>query len=235
MPHKPRKDENARPNKDTDPKVNEADLSNKRDEKTMPHKPKKDEHDTKPKVDSTDPFDLSRLRLSQDFASKVGVKKALITVPVRKPDRQSFVRVHPGAAWRLKTAILELKDERETYLVDPDLWPEIPSEVKPHVLFTAINRQGVVFLWPVRLPGDEGRDNAWNNSALEAADLATQGWVRVASNMNLGAYEVFQATAELPEPEWPEQDFQSLLKIAFRGHYIQSLDHPAIRRLRGEI
>ena len=111
----------------------------------------------------------------------------------------------------------------------------MPGELKPHMLFTAINRQGVVFLWPVRLPGDDGRRNAWNNSALEAADLATKGWVRVASNMSLGAYDVLQATAELPEPEWPEQDFRSLLKIAFKDHYIQSLDHPVIRRLRGEL
>ena len=191
--------------------------------------------DSDPKVESTDPFELSRLRLSQDFADKVGVKKALITVPVRKPDRQWFIRVHPDESSRLETAVLVLKEERETYLVDPDLWPEIPGELVRHVLFTAVNRQGVVFLWSVRLPGDDGRGNAWNRSALEAADLATKVWVRVAANMSLGAYEVFQATAELPEPEWPEQDFQSLLKIAFKDHYIQSLDHPVIRRLRGEL
>ena len=103
------------------------------------------------------------------------------------------------------------------------------------VLFMAINRQGVVFLWPVRLPGNDGRGHAWNSSALEAANLATTGWVRVAANLSLGAYEVFQATAELPEPDWPEKDFQSLLEIAFKDCYIRSLDHPAIRRLRGEL
>ena len=61
-------------------------------------------------------LDLARLRLGQDFADKVGVKKALLTVPVRKPDRQSFVRVHPDPSWRLDTAVLTLKEERETYL-----------------------------------------------------------------------------------------------------------------------
>lgn len=186
-------------------------------------------------MDNQNHLDLNRLRLSQDFANKVGVKKAIITVPVRKPDRQWFVRVHPDPARRLETAVLELKDERETYLVDPDLWEELPGELVPKVLFTAINRQGVVFVWPVRLPGEDGRGNAWNSSALEAANLATTGWVRVAANMGLGAYEVFQATAELPEPEWPEKDFQSLVDIAFKDRYIRTLDHPAIRRLRGEL
>jgi hypothetical protein len=42
------------------------------------------------------PFDnLSALRLDQSYADTVGVKKLLTTVPVRKPNRQGFVRVHP--------------------------------------------------------------------------------------------------------------------------------------------
>ena len=180
-------------------------------------------------------FDLDRLRLSQDFPNQVGVKKAILTVPVRKPDRQWFIRVHPDPAWRLETAVLELKDERETYLVDPELWSALPGELIPKVLFTAINRQGVALLWPVRLPGEDGRGNAWHRSAIEAANLAMTGWVRIAANMSLGAYDVFEATAELPEPEWPEKDFQALLEIGFKDHYIRDLDHPVIRRLRGAL
>ena len=60
--------------------------------------------------DGGNPFDPSRLRLSQNFAESAGVKKALLTVPVRKPGRQDFVRVHPDAAYRLETALLEHRD-----------------------------------------------------------------------------------------------------------------------------
>ena len=180
-------------------------------------------------------LDLERLRLSQDFTNKVGVKKAIITVPVRKPDRQWFVRVHADEAWRLETAVLELRDERETYLVDPELWPELPGELVPKVLFTAQSRQGVSFLWPVRLPGDDGRHDEWNRSALEAAHMAMDGWVRVAANMQLRANDVFRATADLPDPEWPEEGFHHLLNVAFKDRYIQSIDHPVIRRLRGDL
>ena len=42
-------------------------------------------------------------------------------------------------------------------------------------------------------------------------------------------------TGKLPEPEWPEKDFQSLVDIAFKDRYIRELDHPALRRLRGEL
>jgi hypothetical protein len=191
--------------------------------------------DTKITKGSPDSLDLDKLRLGQDFGERVAVRKAIITVPVRKPDRQWFVRTHADPAWRLETAVFELKDERETYLVNPDLWPEIPGELVRVALFTSINRQGVVFIWPVRLPSDNGRSNAWNQSSLEAATLAMTRWVRITANMSLGAYEVFEATAALPDPEWPEMTFKDLLEIAFKERYIDSLDHPVIRRLRGAV
>jgi hypothetical protein len=89
-----------------------------------------------------DIFDPTRLRLSQDFQSMVGVRKALVTVPVRKPDRQWFVRTHPEEGWRLQTAVLEVKEDRATFLVDRPLWRELPGEISSKVLFTAINRMG---------------------------------------------------------------------------------------------
>src|SRR4051812_30928071 len=111
-----------------------------------------------------DPFDPAALRLSQDFAAELGVKKKLLTVPVRKPDKAWFVRVHPAQAYQLTTAVVELKEEREVSLVAPAPRPELAAEstFSARTLFTAVNRQGVVFLWPVRLPGPDGRLDDWN-------------------------------------------------------------------------
>jgi hypothetical protein len=198
--------------------------------------PGNDTQDTMPRNEATNnPFDPAHLRLSQNFAETVGVKKTIITVPVRKPSRQDFVRVHPSDEYRLETAVLELKEERETYLVDPVLWPVLPGELTPKVLFTTVNRQGVLTLWPVRLPGDDGRLDDWNASALEAAEMAREGWVRVTANISLGAYEVYEATGDLPDPDWPDMSFAEILQVAFKGHYVTEVDHPVIRRLRGEL
>ncbi len=60
-------------------------------------------------------FDLGSLRLSQNFEADLGVTKAIITVPVRKPDKQTFIRVHPDTDYRMDTSVLELKDDRESY------------------------------------------------------------------------------------------------------------------------
>jgi hypothetical protein len=184
-----------------------------------------------------DPFDPASLRLSPDAAGSLGVKKALLTVPVRKPDRAWWVRTHPNPEYRLATAVVELKEEREVYLVAGSLQSQLATEaaLKHKLLATAINRQGVPFVWEVNLPRQDGRKDEWSRSALEAVERATRGWVRVAANLSLGAYEIWEATAPLPDPEWPQLPFRELLRIAFRDRYIGTLDHPVLRQLRGEV
>ena len=181
------------------------------------------------------PFDPDRLRIDLSFSEGVGVKKALITIPVKKPSRQDFIRVHPSAAFRLPVAIIELRDDRETFLVLPDVAREIPGEYTTVTMHTCINRQGVVFLWPVRLPGSDGRQLEWHRSAAEAAEMAMKRWIRVQANMSLGAYEVYEASSTIPEPAWPtDLTFTQMLTIAFKGRLVDSFDHPVLKRLRGE-
>src|SRR5262245_25091215 len=89
-----------------------------------------------------DPYDLNRLRLSQDFTEVVGVKKLLTTVRVGKPNPQSYVRVHPSEDYRGSFATIELRDERETYLILPSVARELPGECFMSSIRTAIDRQG---------------------------------------------------------------------------------------------
>lgn len=187
-----------------------------------------------------DPFNLEKLRLTQDFAAQLGVKKVRTTLPVRKPDKTWFVRIHPDPSYRLETYVLELKEENEMYLVSPALWDELATEstISPRLLVTAVTRQNLAFLWPMRLPSVDGKLDEWSRSALEAAKLADTAWVRVQSNTALGAYEVSAARATLSEPDWCQlvaEPFQDLLKIAFRGRYIDDLAHPVLKRLRGDV
>lgn len=183
-----------------------------------------------------DPFDPAALRLSQDFMAAAGVKKLLTTVPVRKSNREWFVRTHPDPEYRLSTCVVELKEDQETYLVEQPLWSELAAEstFSPRMLITSINRQGVLFLWPIRLPGADGRTDSWSRSAMDAAQRASESWIRVQANMSLGAYEIYEATGEWGDPTWPDMPFREILKIAFRDKLISDLDHAVLRRLRGE-
>jgi hypothetical protein len=182
---------------------------------------------------SSDPFDLANLRLNQSFVDSAGVKKLLTTVPVRRPNPQDFVRVHADAEYRAALAIIELKEDREIYLVPLAVARELPGEFVMATVYTAINRQGVVHLWPVRLPATDGRILEWHRSAAEAAELAMLRWVRIKANMSLGAYEMFQAAGTIPDPEWPELSFQELLRIGFRDRLVDHVDHAVVKRLRG--
>lgn len=181
------------------------------------------------------PFDPKRLRLSQRFSQGADVERKLVTVPVRKANPQEFFRVHPDEDWQLETALIEIKADREMYLVDPEIWPMFPNECKPRTLYTTIDRRNVVTLWPVRLPDERGRLDEWNQSGHEAAQLAMTSWVRLSANMSLGAYNVDVAMGAFPDPVWPSESFEKLLEIAFKGKVIDDLDHPVLLRLRGEI
>jgi hypothetical protein len=133
-----------------------------------------------------DPFDLDRLCLPQNFIEAAGVKKLLKTIPVRKPNPQDFVRVHPSPDYRRNLICVDLKDDREHFLVRPEIAPELVGETVTKTIFTAINRQGVLFLWPVTIPPPDGKPLEWWRSMREAAELAMARWVRLKAMASAG-------------------------------------------------
>ena len=191
------------------------------------------ENSTPPNAPDEDPV-LASLRIDQSYtASSVGVRKVLLTVPVRKPTKDEFFRVHPDHF--LECYAVELKAERETYFLAPAVAPVLPEFVEPVRLRYCVSRQGVAFLWPVKLPKDDRRADSWRTSAAEAATLAETKWVRIAADMHLGAYQPFEAVADLGDPKWPNESWTEVVKIALRDRRIDSEDHAVIRQLLGQI
>lgn len=177
--------------------------------------------------------DFEKYRLSQNFEELVGIKKETLVVPVRKPDRQSWFQIHPGEDWRMPVALIEMKEDRQHYLVSPNIYHELCGECVPKYLITCQTRQKVTFLWPVRMPAADGRMDQWNGSALQIVNEYAGRWIRVAANMGLGAYEVFTTAAPFDPPAWPPEGFSSILEKAFRGRIIDSVDHPIVKMLHG--
>lgn len=181
-----------------------------------------------------DPFDPARLRLTE--SAQIGVQKVQTLITCGKPNRQQFVRVHPAEEYRMQTALFTDEVNRESYLVAPELWDELAGEIQPTFLFAAVTKTtNNVFLWPVRVPDTDGRRNNWHLSALRAAELAMTKWVRVQANMADGKYDVFEATGAIPDPEWPTMSFRDMLQLCFDDRFIDSLDHPILKQLRGEV
>jgi hypothetical protein len=182
---------------------------------------------------SSDPYDLAKLRINPENLEGNNVRKLITTIPVRKPGNQDFFRVRPEPAYRETLAFLELKDDRETYIVNLAEVPELQAECFIATLFTGITRTGVLFMWAVRVPAADGRVNNWHQSAAAAAQYAMTRWVRVKANMALGAYEIFEAESTIPDPTWPELSFGEIYRIAFKDRLINTSDHPVIKRLHG--
>jgi hypothetical protein len=109
------------------------------------------------------------------------------------------------------------------------------GDIKPVCLVTAITRHGTLFLWPLRLPTPGRSTDSWAESAIEAAKIAENRWTNMKADQTAGMYITSVATAEIPEPDWPEISFNKILEIAFRGRVIDAADHEVILRLRGRV
>jgi hypothetical protein len=191
---------------------------------------------SKAKSPQSNLIDIKAIRFNQNFLDETGVEKKLLHVPVRKPNKQEFIRVHPSEEYRVQVGLIELKEkERENYLVCPSIRAHAEQNLVHAQLFTAVNRQGTVFLWPCKMPKSEGRPLQWHLTALAAAEEATGSWVKIVANMNLGAYETFLAMGELGDPVWPTLNLQELINIAFHDRFIDDINHSILRQLRGEI
>jgi hypothetical protein len=184
-----------------------------------------------------DPFDTERLRSAS--LENIGVEKITLTVPVRRPGRNEFFRVHPDSEMTVDWYVLERDGDmdREVYWVTEEFRGDLLEELKPVRIFTCINKRGTVFLWAARLPGSDNRlGRRWHESALEIAEHAKGLWVKMQGKRDLGAYELFKAKGDLGEPQWPDKPLRDLLRLAFKGDLlINSVDHPVLRELAGEI
>jgi hypothetical protein len=178
--------------------------------------------------------DLDALRLPSAVSAFAGTRELLTRVPVKKPsDMRDFIRIHPHPSMALPTAIFEDKDAGETFIVLPAMAAALVGNTKLVKLQTSISRGGIVFLWPIPLPDQSGRSNDWNESQRIAAIEADKRWIRMQSDRTLGAYRVYSAEGEIPDPVWPDMTLSGLLEIAFRGRVVDRADHAVIRRIRG--
>ncbi len=189
-------------------------------------------------ANAPDPFDVARLRLEPDDDAALGVRELLVSVPFRKPSKEQFIRVHRDAAYRCTGGLIELKEEKgESYWVDPALWPYLTDEPTfgLRLVVTAVTRQGVIFLWGLRLPGPTSKTQPWVSIPLEAAKSAESRWTKMHWDETQGRFRIKVSEHLSDEPSWPEQPFSELLRLAFKERVITSLDHPVLMRLRGEL
>jgi hypothetical protein len=181
-------------------------------------------------VDGASVFaDLEAIKAPLD--DTVETAEALADVRVGKPDKKSFVRVHPK--YSLPLSLVEVEAEgrdRATYLVMPAARQALSDYAKTCVLVLAVTRQGRTFVWPTPAPG---LDNPWHKTHRHAAEQAKFKWVQMLADKANGSYKVKTAEAEWPEPEWRTETFEEILAAAFGDRIIRNTDHPVAKLLLG--
>lgn len=177
--------------------------------------------------------DLPALRKRQDFDALVPTQRVLTRVPVARPSKQTWFRTHPDPEWFLQAYLLEWEEDGTQFFVMPEIAIDLGAELKRVVLRTVVTAQGTASLWPIRMPNADGTDNEWFISARAAAREAENAWIRIVANRQARGYDVFRAQADFGEPVWPAEGFEGLLKTAFAGKIIDSVEHPVVLRLLG--
>lgn len=175
------------------------------------------------------------LRLSQSYAAQAFGKLVNAVVPVAKPPKSAFVRVRPGEEF---STILNLLDGSKLggdsmYAISAEIAPLIADQVRLTQVRLAVTSQGIPYLVPTPLAGPDGRLNPWHLSLSRAMEMAETRWVRIVANMMRGGYDIFEAIGQLPAPQWPEESFEELLEIGFRGRLITDENHPLVQQLLG--
>ncbi len=177
-------------------------------------------------------IDLSAVRLSQNFHQMSKTEKLLTHVPVKRPAKHHFFRVHPEEEYRLEAMVIEI-DGDETYLLHPSVSGMFPDLARPVRLHLYVTRTNAIGLWPVKLPAEDGKTNPWHSSAAEAAEIAMERWIRLTANRDMGCYDVIAAEGMIVDPKWPEKSMSELINKAFAQRYVDSEDHPLVKELLG--
>ena len=178
---------------------------------------------------------------AQDFLVPVGGALASTAakqtvLPVKMVPKGAFFRVHSDKVF---TGYLLDADDAAggkdmPFLVHPKIAEQLADPcIRLRHLYPAVTTQKNLYLIPVS--PDSG--DQWTASKLIVISEARQRWVRAPADKSLGAYSITYPTVQLAEPDWSalEVSASDLLSTAFRSRFIDGIDHPRLKQLRGEI
>jgi hypothetical protein len=186
-------------------------------------------------------LDIENFRVSQDYAARMQLAKRPVSIPVGRPNPQQFLMFHPDPTWRITLNVLEVRANRRTYLVAPELEPELLGDIITKQFAAYTTPAGSWGLWGFRLGGGPRPLDNYNLSGHQILAAHAGTWIRVVTDDQSGRFVAVPAVAammglqQLPVPRWPAGGFTYLCDLAFRGLVIRDLNHLELRRLRGEV
>jgi hypothetical protein len=159
--------------------------------------------------------------------------KRLGSIEVRKPKKSEWFRSHEKMF--TEVYVIQKESTRDFYVIDLELAREVGEEARAAYLIACISDEGACFLWPILKPRGDAVGLQLYENDLADLSLSRSTWIRRQWAMGPKSYKVDQTNSE-KVPEWPQnQNIVDWVNKAFRGRFIDSLDHPLLCRLRGEL
>ena len=162
------------------------------------------------------------------------------SIPVRKPMREKFFRVHPDKEYSIALQILEIKgdsDLKGEYVVPPpkdenldQFFRENRAMIKKKMIVLCEDIDGKHFLWPV---APLSSDNNWHKTARKASNEAKSKWTRSIPNLSKGCNDIILAKNITKKPNWPKENFDQILNASFEGKTLDCMEHDVVQCLKG--
>jgi hypothetical protein len=195
-----------------------------------------------PREGEYDPWNLTAARNRQKKDRRVKVVTSYSVSP--RPRKGAYFRINPDPEYQLFTLLYIAKDEngmeREVYFIDWNFADELLATefavfFQPVKLYLAIERHTTKpYIHYVKYPLEGEKDNEWWESARYIVELASADWIQPYRPLGGRGYDFRPRQCEIPDPDWPTTSFGEILKIAFRGRFIDSWDHEIMKDLQGK-
>ncbi len=189
-----------------------------------------------PKPASVDPFDPMLLGIATDYAAAINAKASTKPFELRAPNEQEFFRTSPQENQHLVVgSITDKQDMGKVYIVSGALLEEVklkfPKVVRAVDLVLTQILAGASLVWPVPLAEDRG--GKWHSTQRAACAQGRTRWTNKTAGR--GEYDIVTVD-NAREVDWdPFPPFRDILRQAASERLIDSLDHPLLKKLRGEI
>lgn len=172
--------------------------------------------------------------LPQSF-SDGAVRRVPSAAPIGRPRKSEFISPHPDVGVRLPVACILDDSTGDYYVLDPTLIPNFDDVLRRVELVPYLTRDGDVRLWPIALPGADGRLNSWPASARRIADDYGGCWVRVVANRAVGGYDAVIPCGTLRAPDWSGIDIDAIYATTAVAFGVRDVQHPLLARLLGAV
>jgi hypothetical protein len=180
---------------------------------------------------------ITAASLRIDPNAETSTTQPLLTkIPVLdRPDSQWYIRVRPGAAWRMDNlGLIKFTRDRRLYSIAPQFSEALRAYYRRHYAFVGTTITRAIFLLVIPMPTEDGSWNAWPQSKYACALAAQDRWLQVHNDGSQFSPHVL--TDPKPDPDWdawlhPCSNLDQVLELAFRSMHVNKWEHPVIEAL----